>query len=135
MPQPPDGEHHAKVKIGMTNINLFVSRMLRQLPFYIAYKVYMVHMVYRCIATSMDRKFSYVFPSFSLISLVLKKLKIEKVKTILIIPTWQEKAWYFLILNITIKKPYLRPHHTDLLLDPFRKAHTLILSQKLSLAA
>lgn len=69
--------------------------------------------------------FFYAFPPFSLLPRVLKKIKADKAKGIVVYPLWKTQPWFPVLENLRITKPIFFSDDKSLLLSPSRKPHPL----------
>ena len=60
----------------------------------------------------------YVFPPFSLIDRILRKVLIDQPTLILITPAWQTQSWYPQLLRLLFQNPFILPIVPDLLQGP-----------------
>ena len=82
-----------------------------------------------------ENQYHYAFPSFSMISKVLNKVKQDQVeKCFFLTPTWQSQTFYLILLNISIEKPALLLEHQHLLINPQKHLHPLFKTKVLRLA-
>ena len=120
--------------MGQPSLDLFASRLCHQLLRYRAWKSDP-----GSIATDAlhrwDREYSFAFPSFSLISRVLKKILQEKIDHLVIVtPTWQTQPWYAQFLKMSAQPPFLLPQIRNLLTNPQGNNHPLVETSSLRLA-
>ena len=69
-----------------------------------------------------------------MIGRVLRKVKKDQTKMIIVQPTWQSQSWYPILLKMTIKNPILLPNHPKFLLSP-GEINPLIQNSSLRLVA
>ena len=103
-------------KLGTPSIDLFASRMSHQLPVYMGWKLDPGSQATNAMYQLLAKTFPYPFPPFSLILLVLSKLRKKGTTVICVAPIWQLQAWYSVLLSMYIHNPHLLPHRKDLLL-------------------
>nr|CAH7764037.1 unnamed protein product [Callosobruchus chinensis] len=65
--------------------------------------------------------FFYTFPAFSLLPRVLKKIKAEKAKGIVVYPLWKTQPWFPVLESLQIADPIFFSSDKTLLLSPYRK--------------
>ena len=128
---------HLTLRLGNPTIDLFASRLTKQISRYFSWKPD----PYAKAVDAMQQEWPkaetpYAFPSFSLISRVLRRVIQDQISTLIIItPTWQTQPWYPQLLNLSKRNPILLPQDKNLLLDPMLNQHPLIKNRTLSLAA
>ena len=98
--------------LGEPSIDLFASRTNRKCA---------VSFAINALTISWKNFFWYAFPPFSLISKILKKIREEKSKGILVIPDWSSQPWHPEFHNLCISKLVILPPHPYLLLSRCRK--------------
>ena len=117
--------------LGSPDIDLFASRISHQVPAYMAWKPDPGSIATDALQQSW---FPYAFPPFCLIARVLAKLKKEKVRLLLVTPTWQTQTWYSMLTGMSVRNPILLPHKKNLLLDPRQNVHPLVENKTIQLA-
>ena len=120
--------------LGTPDIDLFTSRTSHQVPAYMAWKPDPGSIATDALQQSWSNHFPYAFPPFCLIGRVLAKLKKEKVRLLLVTPTWQTQTWYSMLIGMSVRNPILLPHKKNLLLDPRQNVHPLVENKTLQLA-
>ena len=122
---------------GTADIDLFASRVSRQLPCYISWKLDPFSKGRDVYQRSWEYQNGYAFPPFSLIGRVLRKVQTDQAKLLLVTPTWQSQSWYPCLIQMSVDKPILIPQVEDLLMGfgQFQKKHPLIEKGKLRLVA
>ena len=120
---------------GYPTVGLFASRLWHQFQ-YLAWKPDPDSIVTDAMQQYWNKMFPYAFPPFSLISLMLKKVRQEKAEQMIIVtPTWQTQPWYPLLLEMSVQYPLLFTRFPGLLLDLQGNKHSLVQNRKLMLAA
>ena len=79
--------------------------------------------------------FPYVFPPFSLIGKVLRKIQEDRDTAILITPTWQSQPSYPWLLKMSKKNLIVLPAKKTLPMNPQALTNPLIKSESLKLTA
>ncbi len=79
---------------GMPDIDLFASRINAQLACYVSWRPDPDAYFVDAFSESWGRFYPYVFPPFSVIGKVLRKVELEKVDIILVYPQWPSQLWY-----------------------------------------
>lgn len=67
----------------------------------------------------------YAFPPFSLVVKVLKKVKNDQAKGILMVPNWQGQPWFPVFHQMLIAEPFFVGPNKELLLSSTRQLHPL----------
>lgn len=118
-------------------IDLFASRLNRQLPVYCAWKPDPEAKFID--ALSIDwKQFSciYLFPPFSLLNDCIRKIVMEKGRGLIIAPLWPTQTYFSELMKILIQKPLILPSMKNLLSLPEpEKCHPLLKNRKLILIA
>jgi len=120
---------------GQPDIDLFASRLNHQLPVYSSYKPDPNAKLVDAFSEHWGTNFSYVFPPFSILGAVLKKIMEEKADIILVAPLWPTQFWFPKILQLLVDCPRLLPVTKTLLTLPSDKSKIHPLLQKLHLTA
>ena len=80
---------------GLPDIDLFASRLNRQIPTYASWKPDPESTYIDAMSISWTGKFVYIFPPFSMLWPVITKLEQDKVEeAIIIAPRWPTQSWY-----------------------------------------
>ena len=135
--KPHQSMFFSKIKhFGYATVDLFASRLCYQSPQYEAWKPD-PNSLQQMQCNSVGTKcFHTLYPPFSLISRILKKVRQEKVEQIIIVKlTWQTQPWYPVLLEISMQCPLLMTPLPDLLLDRQETKHPLVQNGKLMLVA
>ena len=69
----------------------------------------------------------YTSPPFGLVGKCLQKSHREESMVVLVAPVWETQSWYPYLLQLLIDYPLLLPVQPDLLSDPFKGKHPLLL--------
>ena len=65
----------------------------------------------------------YVFPPFSLLPYVLKKIQVEQVEALIVAPYWPTQSWFSQVLSLAVQEPLIyKPSATNLILSQDPKA-------------
>ena len=106
------------VKWGFPELDLFASRACHQIPSYLSWKADPHSLTIDAFQQSRKhRGLLYAFPAFSVIGKVLLKVKTEEVNVILITPNWPAQPWYSQVLELSVTKPLLLPHLSNILVN------------------
>ena len=93
---------------GTPEIDLFASRLNKQLQVYASWKPDPDSTHIDAMSISWSGKFIYIFPPFSMIWPVLTKLEKDRVeKAIIIIPKWSTQSWYPRIMKKVLADPIM----------------------------
>ena len=79
---------------GMPDVDMFASHTNFQVKPYVAWKSDPEAMAIDAFTLNWQNYFVYCFPPFSLIAQVLRKVKEEGVRAIMVVPVWRTQAWY-----------------------------------------
>ena len=79
---------------GKPQVDLFASRNNNKLPTYVSWKPEPNSWKVDAFTFSWHNLFYYVFPPFSLVGRVARKLKMDRAKAILMAPAWQTQPWF-----------------------------------------
>ena len=111
-------------------IDLFTSKLSNQLPSYYSWKPGPNSLGREALQQKWYHKSLYAFPPIVLIHKVLKKVKEEKVPSLIIVtPTWQTQSWYPELLRLSVRNPIILPLKEDLLKGHENQQHPLIQNQ------
>ena len=91
-------------KFGKPDIDLFASRINRQLKSYVSWHPEPEAMAVNAFLLTWNHKFVYMFPPFSLVGQVLAKV-IRGKTAVIVMPNWSTQYWYPQLMQMTTHKP------------------------------
>ena len=100
----------------LPNIDLFASRLNHQLPRYVSWHPDPNAFAVDAFSISWTSEKFYIFPPFSIIGRVMKKIRTEHTQCMLIVPDWPSQVWYPLIETTGKIVKKLFPQETNLML-------------------
>ena len=92
-------------KFGKPDINLFASRINRQLKRYVSWHPEPDAMAVNAFSLTWNNKFFYMFPPFSLVDQVLANVIRDKTDAVIVVPDWSNQYWYPQLIQMTTQKP------------------------------
>ena len=111
---------------GKPDIDLFASRLNKQLPVYASWKPNPESTYIDAMLISWSDMFIYAFPPFSLMWPVITKLEQDKVeRAIIVIPKWSTQSWYPRIMKKVVGAP-MEISSKHLILPGTMKKHPLV---------
>ena len=123
-------------KWGPLEVDLFAARHNHQLQRYYSYRPDPGAEAIDALAQSWKGLSSYAFPPFNLLGRCLKKIRQERVQSVVVIaPVWQGQSWYPTMSESIVDLPILLPHSPHILVDPVGQIHPLVRNNSLRLAA
>ena len=103
-------------KFGIPHIDLFTSRINRQLKRYVSWHPEPEAMAVNAFSLNWNNNYFYI-PPFSLVGRVLAKVNRDKTEAVIVVPDWSTQYWYPQIMQMTSHKPlYFRPSAKNLIL-------------------
>ena len=91
---------------GTPDMDLFASRLSHQVPEYImALTPELTRKAIDALQQAWSHLYTYAFPPFSLIGMVLSKVLREEVRIIIVTPLWQSQPWYTSLLQLSVRNP------------------------------
>ena len=122
-------------KWGPLEVDLFAARHNHQLQRYFSYGPDLETEAVDALAQNWRNLKPYAFPPFNLLGRCLKKIRQERVQTVVIIaPVWQGQSWYPALLESIVDFPVLLPLSHQMLVSPTGQVHPLVLNNSLRLA-
>ena len=119
----------------MPNIDLFASRLNKQLESYVSWKSEPEAHAIDAFTVNWSNQINFIFPPFSLLTKVVAKIQREKAKGIIIAPSWSTQVWYPQLMELANKQIMkIKPSPTNLLL-PYKPNELHPLHKKLTLLA
>ena len=99
--------------------DLFASRINRQLNNYISWQPDPQATAVDAFSVNWYNKLNYIFPPFSMMSKVLRKLEEDRAEAIVIAPIWMTQCWFAKLLQMLIEPPRMVPRGKKQLILPF----------------
>ena len=108
--------HHALKELNcMPVIDLFASRLNKQVNSYCSFRPDPDARFIDALSISWSNGKFYCFPPFSCILRTIQKIKQDQAKGILVAPDWPTQSWYPLLQPLLLQKPiYIQPSTTIL---------------------
>ena len=104
-------------KFGKPDINLFASRISRELKRYVSWNPEPETMAVNVFSLTWNNNYFYMFPYFSLAGRTLSKVNRGNTEAVIVAPDWSTQYWYSQIMQITNQEPlYFRPSAKNLIL-------------------
>ena len=119
-------------KFGLPNVDLFASHENFQIKPYVSWMPDPAASAIDAFSIDWEIMFPLIFPPFSILNKVIKKVQREVDKAILILPIWPTQSWFTSIMELAIAPPILFSS-TLLVLPGTNKRHPL--GKKLSMMA
>ena len=119
---------------GKPNIDLFASRINRQVSSYVAWKPEPEAFAIDAFSIKWDFDLNYAFPPFNMIGRTIAKAEREKANMILIVPDWPTQVWFPQAMKLSDNKLYFAPHKNNLIL-PHREEAVHPMAKKLRMVA
>ena len=92
-------------KFGKPDIDLFASRINRQLTRYLPWHPEPEAMAVNAFSLTWNDNYFYMFPCFSLAGQVLAKVNRDKTKAVIVVPDWPTQYWYPHLMQMTNHEP------------------------------
>jgi len=116
--------------LGNPNIDLFATRLNKQLSTYASWMPDPGSKHIDAMAISWVNYFPYIFPPFSMIWPVLRKMMQQSNRAIIVVPLWPTQTWFPVLLKMAIQDPLII-NSTELRLPGTSKTHPLSPKMKL----
>jgi hypothetical protein len=123
------------LRLGKCDIDLFASRLNKQLERYVSWRPDPNACFTDAFSVSWKDANFYMFPPFSIIHRVLRKILEDGTGGILIIPHWPAQPWVPLLARVLLDRPLLLPRRPHLLSLPYKPQERHPLSSKLRILA
>ena len=117
---------------GLPKIDLFASRINRKCELFCSWKPDPEAKHVDAFALNWTMySYVYIFPPFSLLPRILRKIMTEQIDAIVIAPLWPTQMWFPVLMEMLVDNPIILPPTSSTLRDPCNKPHPL--SDKMSL--
>ena len=112
----PDIFQTLQNKWGPFEVDLFASRLTKQLPKFASWKPDPMAAYTDAFSLDWGQILGYAFPPFALIGRCVRQLRSQKVdQLVLVAPVWPTQPWYPLLLQMCVEPPLLFPMFPQLL--------------------
>ena len=112
----PEVCHSIFTRLDRPHIDLFASRLNRQLPNYFSWGAEAESMGRNALTQEWSGLLVYAFPPISLIPRVLLKLsQTTACRMLLVAPSWPRQVWFSRLLGVLVAEPVRLPDRLDLL--------------------
>ena len=95
-------------------LDAFASRSTAQLPRYMSWERDHLAVAQDALIQSWD-PVSYLFPPVPLLPKVIRRIKDQKIRAIIVCPQWPSALWCNLMADILVEPPILLPHYRSIL--------------------
>ena len=109
-------------KFGKPEIDLFASRLNRQLTRYVSWHPEPEAETTDAFSLDWGTLKFYAFPPFCLVGKCLQKIINDKASGVLVVPDWSTQPWYALLHDMLLESPMFVKKHEKLLLQPVSHA-------------
>ena len=106
-----------QAQLGPSEIDLFASRLTKQLPTYVSWRPDPEALETDAFSMNWNGLKAYANPPWNMISRVLGQVRQQEATIVLVAPVWKPQAWYSLLLTLLIQEPLLIPQ-TEGLIQP-----------------
>ncbi len=106
-------------RFGSPNIDLFASRLNRQVPCYVSWKPDPNATFIDAFNVDWSKYFFYAFPPFSLIPRCLQKVEQLQAEGILLVPNWPTQPWFSKAMQLLTHVPIILPRERTILQLPW----------------
>ncbi len=120
-------------QFGKPDVDLFASRINKQVEKYAAWRPDPHAMCIDAFSMSWANIYGYIFPPFSVMNRVIRKIEEDGARVILLYPEWQTQAWLPRLQRLIVGSPMVLPW--DSLILPQSPGETHPLRAKLNLRA
>ena len=115
------------VLLGKPEIDMFASRLNKQLSRYVAWMPDPEAEAIDAFALDWKGTFIYAFPPFSLVSSVVRKTIADEAEVLLVAPVWVTQNWYTAVLELLIDHPVIiKVKQNTLKIQGSNKIHPLV---------
>ena len=122
-------------EFGKPDIDLFASRINRQLDTYVSWHPEPEAIAINAFSMIWHNAYFYIFPPFSIIGQVIAKIRRDKTDAILVVPDWSTQYWYPQLIRMAKVPPLKFKPSTRNLMLPHRPDELHPLHKKLQLMA
>ena len=106
------------------DLDLFASRLNRQLPEFVSYRPDPESIAVEAFTVNWKNKKFYAFPPFICVAMILQKIWKDQATGILIVPNWPNQIWYCQYSEMVIRA-FILPPRSDFLTLPSKEKCTL----------
>ncbi len=96
-------------QLGAPDIDLFASRINKQLDRYVSWRPDPHAQFIDAFSESWSGFYAYIFPPFSVMARVLRKLSTDAADAIVVFPNWPSQIWYPRLLKMQVGQSFKLP--------------------------
>jgi len=122
-------------KLGNPTRDLFASRVSKQLPRYVLWKIDLYSIARDAFQINCGQELNYAFPPILFDWTDTTKVQRDQATMIMITPAWQSQAWFQKVWEMCVEHPITLPQNLNLLTNPTGERHPLILKQDLEISS
>lgn len=111
--------------LGYPEIDLFASRSNKKCKRFVSWQKDPESVAIDVFTINWTPFFFYAFPPFSIILKVLKKMRIDRARGIVVAPLWQAQAWFPLFMKMLESDPIIFQPNINLINSSNREPHPL----------
>ena len=114
----PSVFHEISNRFGKPNIDLFASRLNRQIAVYCSWKPDPKAIFVDAFSIDWNVYYGYLNPPFSLLGRCVQKIREDGAECIVVAPVWPTQTWFPQLLELLIDVPVILPRSKKLLTQP-----------------
>ena len=119
-------------EFGQPSVDLFASRINKQLPKYVSWFPDPEAMFTDAFSLHWNNEYYYAFPPFRLIGRVLRKIHEERSEVLAVLPVWPSATWFATALGLLCQSPRFFPRNALTLPQQPELQHRLYPSLRLA---
>ncbi len=96
-------------QFGKPDVDLFASRINKKLDKYVAWRPDPLAMCIDAFTMSWSNIYGYLFPPFSVMARVVRKLEEDQAEAVLVYPHWDTQAWLPRLTKLVVGEPIELP--------------------------
>ncbi|CAB4015453.1 Transposon Tf2-6 poly [Paramuricea clavata] len=96
-------------KFGSPNIDLFASRLNRQVSCFASWRPDPEATHIDAFSIDWSKFFFYAFPPFSLVAQCLQKVEWDQAEGIIVVPNWPTQPWFSKLMQLLTETPWIIP--------------------------
>ena len=96
-------------KLGSPTIDLFASRLNRQVSCYVYWRPDPEATHTDAFSVDWSKYFFYAFPPFSLVARCLQKVELYQTEGIMVVPNWPTQPWFSKLMQLLTANPLVTP--------------------------
>ena len=106
-------------------IDLFASRLNFKIERYVSFQADPGSILTNALMHDFHKEFCYAFPPINLISRFLRKVELDNLEGLIIVPCWSTQPYFSVLMKLLVDLPIMIKWRSNILFNPARTIHPI----------